>query len=163
MTAAENKCAQQAAELLANLRSHAAGSQGCLQAAQDLQAMARDGAVGRNALLAANAVEICLAVLTALPLVSAQLSSSVNGDISHIAWHTFSETMPATAHHLGPHSHAACSSCHPEHADLVHSVLSCDVHCSNLQLLMSLRVRELLQPSDPAHWVTARGQGQGDL
>ena len=74
MTAAENHCARQAAELLGNLRSHAAGSQECLQAAKDLQAMARDGAVGRNALLAANAIEICLAVLTALPLVSQQHS-----------------------------------------------------------------------------------------
>ena len=79
MTATEHECARQAAELVANLRRHAAGSQGCLQAAQDLQAMARDGAVGRNALLAANAVEICLAVLTALPLVRTQLSSSTNG------------------------------------------------------------------------------------
>ncbi len=83
MTAAENECARQAAELLAILRSHAAGSQGCLQAAQDLQAMARDGAVGRNALLAASAVEICLAVLTAMPLVSTQQSSCATGTTSH--------------------------------------------------------------------------------
>ena len=87
MTAAENQCARQAAELLAKLKSHAAGSQKCLQAAQDLQAMARDGALGRNALLAANAVEICLTVLTALPLVSTQLSYSANGTIRHKVWH----------------------------------------------------------------------------
>ena len=83
MTAAENECARQAAELLTKMRSHAAGSQGCLQAAQALQAMARDGAVGRNALLAANAVEICLAVLTALPLVSTQQSFSATSTASH--------------------------------------------------------------------------------
>ena len=141
MTAAEHGCAQQAAELLANVRSHAAGSQGCLQAAQDLQAMARNGAVGRNALLAADAVEICLAVLTALPEVSSQPSSGANGTTSHTKRGTLLVTMPATTHHRGLQSHAGCSSCHFEMQQLVHISA---FHCSRLPLLMPLRLLRTL-------------------